>query len=63
MNKQSKFETKVIADFRAYLREEKQRLILQKHDQENLYDCKVFETSFVNRSDDAKKLKSGPKFD
>lgn len=34
-----------------------------KYDKENLNDCKVFETSFVNKSENASKLKCGEKFD
>ena len=55
--KRTRFEDKVITEFRKYLGEELDRLKRKNCHKETLKDCKVFETSFVNRSDDAEKLK------
>ena len=57
--KRTPFEDKVISEFRIYINEEMDLLKRKKFNKETLRNCKVFETSFVNRSDDAKELKSG----
>jgi hypothetical protein len=60
--KRTPFEDKVISEFRTYINEEMDLLERKKFNKETLRNCKVFETSFVNRSDDAKELKSGNQF-